>query len=110
MPILWRRTRMNPYVNEEVAWQRIQDLQREMENSRLLAAGYTPPALVALLGLGRSVARLGRSAWNLPLGRFHRRYREAELATRPRAVARPLEAPATKSQAGCGCDEQLEIA
>jgi hypothetical protein len=101
---------MNPYVNEEVAWQRIQDLQREMESSQLLAAGYTPPALVALLGLGRSVARLGRSAWNLPLGRFHRRYREAELATRPRAVPRPLEAPATQTQTVSESDEQMQIA
>ena len=91
---------MNPYVNEDVAWQRIQDLQREMENSRLMAAGYTPPALVSLAGLGRWVARLGTSAWNLPLGRFHRRYREAEMATRPRAMARPLEAPAARKRLG----------
>jgi hypothetical protein len=28
---------MYPYLNEEVAWQRLQDLQREMENSRLMA-------------------------------------------------------------------------
>ncbi|HEV2035068.1 MAG TPA: hypothetical protein VGU71_12875 [Candidatus Dormibacteraeota bacterium] len=70
---------MNPYVNEEVAWQHIQDLQREMENSRLMAAGNPPAGVVALVGLGRWLVRLGRSAWNLPTGRFHRRYREAEL-------------------------------
>jgi hypothetical protein len=101
---------MNHYVNEEVAWQRIQDLQREMENSRLMAAGYTPPALVALIGLGRWVARLERLAWNLPLSRFHRRYREAELATRPRAVAQPLEVAARQAQTCCESDEQMEIA
>ncbi len=104
---------MNPYMNEDAAWQRIQDLQREMENRRL-AAGHPPVEVVALVGLGRLLARLGRSAWNLPLGRFHRRYREAELALRPRAVARPLETSAAvsaaRSQAGCECDEQMEIA
>jgi hypothetical protein len=26
-------------MNEDVAWQRLQDIQREMENRRLLAAG-----------------------------------------------------------------------
>jgi hypothetical protein len=101
---------MNPYVNEDAAWQRIQDLQREMENSRLLAAGRFWP-LVELVGLGSSVARLGRAAWNLPLGRFHRRYREAEQATRPSAVARWLERPAAdraaQSQTARQRDEQI---
>jgi hypothetical protein len=101
---------MYPYMNEEVAWQRIQDLQREMENSHLLAAGFTPPAIVALVGLGRAAARLGRTAWNLPLGRFHRRYREAELARRPRAVVGWLDAPAAQRQAGDERGEQMEIA
>jgi hypothetical protein len=26
---------MNPYLNEEMAWQRLADLQREVENARL---------------------------------------------------------------------------
>ena len=47
---------MNPYVNEDVAWQRLLDLQREMENSRLLATQGIPWA-VRLVGL------LGRRAW-----------------------------------------------
>ncbi len=101
---------MNPYVNEEMAWQRIQDLQRESEHSRLTRAGSSSPALVALIGLGRSIARLGRSAWNLPWGRFHRRYREAELATRPRAVARPLDAPGGQAPASFESEEAREIA
>jgi hypothetical protein len=29
----------NPYTNEDAAWQRLQDIQREMENRRLTAAG-----------------------------------------------------------------------
>jgi hypothetical protein len=35
-------------INEDLAWQRMKDLQREMENSRLMAAGLRPAALVAL--------------------------------------------------------------
>jgi len=30
---------MYPYMNEDAAWQRLQDIQREMENRRLSAAG-----------------------------------------------------------------------
>ena len=30
---------MYPYMNEDAAWQRLQDIQREMENRRLVAAG-----------------------------------------------------------------------
>jgi hypothetical protein len=30
---------MYPYLNEDAAWQRLQDMQREMENRRLMAAG-----------------------------------------------------------------------
>jgi hypothetical protein len=28
---------MNPYMNEDVMWQRLQDVQREAENRRLMA-------------------------------------------------------------------------
>ena len=46
---------MYPYMNEEVAWQRLQDLQREMEYSRYLAHHGLP----ALGGLaGRLVRRI----------------------------------------------------
>lgn len=30
---------MHQYMNEDEAWQRLQDMQREMENRRLMAAG-----------------------------------------------------------------------
>ena len=30
---------MHPFINEDAAWQRLQDIQREMENRRLMAAG-----------------------------------------------------------------------
>jgi len=31
---------MYQYKHEEVAWERVKDLQRELENSRLMAAGF----------------------------------------------------------------------
>lgn len=37
---------MNPYMNEEVMWQRLKDIQREMENSRLY--GSPGPSLGVL--------------------------------------------------------------
>ena len=39
---------MNPYANEEVMWQRLKDMQREAENSRLFAQ-QTLPRLLHLL-------------------------------------------------------------
>lgn len=33
---------MNPYANEDVMWQRLKDIQREAENSRLLAERALP--------------------------------------------------------------------
>ena len=49
---------MNSYMNEEVMWQRVKDLQREAENRRLLGPR---PSLIGvlsslMLGLGRSLA------------------------------------------------------
>jgi hypothetical protein len=60
---------MNPYVNDEVAWQRIQDLQREAENHRMLSDRRKPIELVALAWVKRSLAGLVRSARSLRLGR-----------------------------------------
>lgn len=40
---------MNHCMNEEVMWQRLQDLQREGENRRVFAQ-YTLPRLVRALG------------------------------------------------------------
>lgn len=49
---------MYPFMNEDVAWQRLQDLQREMENSRLVAE-QGPPALARLARyLGGRVGKL----------------------------------------------------
>ena len=47
---------MNPYANEEMMWQRLKDMQREAENSRLFVQG-TLPALAQTAGM------LGRRAW-----------------------------------------------
>jgi hypothetical protein len=47
---------MNPYMNEEIMWQRLKDIQREAENSRLFVQG-TLPALALMAGV------LARRAW-----------------------------------------------
>ena len=79
---------MNPYMNEDVAWQRLKDLQREAENRRLLAQGGSSEA-------GRwSVRHLLERAWllaGLAMQRPPRRHPvvasgdEEERATRPAA-------------------------
>jgi len=46
---------MYPYMNEDAAFERLKDLQREMENSRLIA-GSTP-------SLGRLLRNLAERAW-----------------------------------------------
>jgi hypothetical protein len=67
---VWRRSGMNPYVNDEVAWQRIQDLQREAENRRMASdGGRKPIELVALAWLKRSLTGLARSARSHRVGR-----------------------------------------
>jgi hypothetical protein len=67
---VWRRSGMNnPYVNDEVAWQHIQDLQREAENHRMaLDGGRQPIELVALAWLKRSLVSLGRSVRSVRFG------------------------------------------
>ena len=44
------------HMNEDAAWQRFQDIQREMENRRLLAAGRPSVTLETL-------RRLAARAW-----------------------------------------------
>jgi len=36
---------VNPYLNEEVNWQRLKDIQRDIEYSRLVAANGVPATL-----------------------------------------------------------------
>ena len=59
----------NPYVNDDAAWQHIQDLQREAENHRMASDGRKPIELVALAWLKRSVLGLVRTARSIRLGR-----------------------------------------
>ena len=47
---------MNPYANEEIMWQRLKDMQREAENSRLFVQGTMPR-------LANMAALLARRAW-----------------------------------------------
>ena len=59
---------MYPYMNEDVAFERLKDLQREMENSRLTAH--------TLAGFGALVRNLAARAWwlgGLALQRVPRR-------------------------------------
>jgi hypothetical protein len=46
---------MYPYMNEDVAFERLKDLQREMENSRMAAD--------SLAGLRKFVRNLAARAW-----------------------------------------------
>jgi hypothetical protein len=65
---------MYPYMNEDVAFERLKDLQREMENSRLVAS--------SLAGFGALVRNLSARAWWLGGLAFRR-------APRPRPVLAP---------------------
>lgn len=58
---------MYPFMNEDAAWQRVQDLQREIENSRLMATGQ-PRATLELLRRLAARARhvAGRAAMRPP--------------------------------------------
>jgi len=49
---------MYPYMNEDVAWQRLKDLQQEMDNSRRWAAGERPAWFRWAFQLPASLARL----------------------------------------------------
>jgi len=49
---------MYPFMNEDAAWQRLQDTQREIENSRWMAEGQ-PDATLQL------VKRLAARVWHL---------------------------------------------
>jgi hypothetical protein len=53
------------HMNEDAAWQRFQDLQREMENRRLLAAGRPSVVLETLRRLAAR-ASLWRAAMRPP--------------------------------------------
>src|SRR5439155_27331440 len=51
---------MNPYLSEDVMWERLKDIQREMENSRLYGA-HGPSLLTVPSRLGARVWWLGRA-------------------------------------------------
>ena len=46
---------MYPYMNEDAAFERLKDLQREMENSRLIAGSAA--------GLGSLIRSVAERAW-----------------------------------------------
>lgn len=56
-----------PNMNEDVAWQHLQDLQREVENSRLMTERQPGVAVEALKRLGaRALHLAGAAAWRAP--------------------------------------------
>lgn len=76
---------MYPYANEEMAWQRLCDVQREMENSRLIAEHGLP-------ALGRAVRMLGTRAWWLAGLAMQRPPRRRRAATEVGGEARASRA------------------
>ena len=64
---------MNPYANQDMAWQRLKDMQLEVENRRL-ASGHEP--------LSATARRFAVSAWHLAGLAMQRPPRR-----RPRSVA-----------------------
>ena len=63
---------MNPFMNEEVMWQRLKDIQREAENSRIFVEGTLP-------GVARTAGLLARRAWWLAGLALHRAPRRSAL-------------------------------
>jgi hypothetical protein len=66
---------MYQFNNEEVAWQRLQDIQREVENSRLVATNGLPAALFIARKLGERIWWLAGLAMRRP----PRRHRTARI-------------------------------
>ena len=60
---------MYPFMDEEVAWQRLQDLQREMEYSRFVAREGAPALWRLARGIGGRVRSLVAAAWPARLAR-----------------------------------------
>jgi hypothetical protein len=82
---------MYPYMNEDVAWERLRDRQREVENSRLW-----PDSTANLLDLALTLAR---RAWSR-LGRRQATQDVHLLSIRPAPGARHLEDEGQLRQAG----------
>jgi hypothetical protein len=51
---------MNQHMNEDIAWLRVQDLQREAENRRLVAHARRPSVHAMRRLFARTARRLGR--------------------------------------------------
>ena len=70
----------NPYMNEDAAWQRLQDVQRELENSRLTAAEHPQAALATIRRLATRVWLLAGLAASRPPRRRPMVQRETRVA------------------------------
>ncbi len=73
---------MNPYMNEELMWQRLKDIQLEAENSRLWATHGIPATLRLLRLLGERVWWLaGLATRRPPRRRPHQIVEDRETAS-----------------------------
>ncbi len=72
---------MHQHINEDAGWQRLQDIQREMENRRLLAAGQPSATLETLRRLATR-AWLWRAAIGTPVRRPRTHRRDGEHRSR----------------------------
>ena len=77
---------MNEYYNEEMAWRQLQDLQRELENHRLVDGGGQP--------LGWWLPKLARRLWIVAGLASRRAPRWSPALVAPVADARCAECPA----------------
>jgi hypothetical protein len=75
---------MNPFLNEEIAWLRLQDVQREAENRRLTARARPRPEKAALRRLFDALSgwsrRAARTRANVGLPDHHAAAASAESA------------------------------
>lgn len=71
---------MHPYMNEDAAWRRLQDLQREMDNSRLMAVGQPEATLATIRRLATRVWLLAGLAANRPPRRRPSIQRDTKIA------------------------------
>jgi len=72
---------MNPYTNEDVMWERLKDIQREIENRRLIGPRSVPSTW-------ETIRLLGRRVWLVAGLATRRPPRRAQVVSKERETAR----------------------
>ena len=75
-------------LHEDVAWTRLQDLQREMENRRLMAAPGEPASIRLMRSVGRPLWHAAEVAWGMGRGVYPRWWTRAAKSA-PSAASNP---------------------